>query len=91
MRIEAYNQVHQLYQTNKVNKTKQTGNVSRTEQLQFSNLGRDIGAAQAAISAAPDIREDVVASIKSRIQNGTYSVDTETFAEKLMQKANEVI
>lgn len=91
MRVEAYNQVHQLYQTNKVNKAKQTGSVSRTEQLQFSNLGRDIGAAQAAISATPDIREDMVASIKNRIQNGTYSVDTETFAEKLMQKANEVI
>lgn len=91
MRVEAYNQVHQLYQTNKVSKAKQTGSVSRTEQLQFSNLGRDIGTAQAAISATPDIREDMVASIKSRIQNGTYSVDTETFAEKLMQKANEVI
>ena len=91
MRVEAYNQVHQLYQTNKVSKAKQTGSVSRTEQLQFSNLGRDIGAAQAAISATPDIREDMVASIKNRIQNGTYSVDTVTFAEKLMQKANEVI
>ena len=90
MRIEAYNQVHQLYQTNKVNKAKQAGNASRTDQLQFSTLGKDIKAAQAAISAAPDVREELVASIKARVQNGTYSVDNESFAEKLMQKANGI-
>ena len=91
VRIEAYNQIHQLYQTNKVNKTKQAANAAHTEQPQFSNLGKDIGAAQAAISAAPDIREDLVASIKSRMENGTYSVDNGTFAEKLMRKASEIV
>ena len=91
VRIEAYNQIHQLYQTNKVNKTKQAANAAHTEQLQFSNLGKDIGAAQAAISAAHDIREDLVASIKSRMENGTYSVDNGTFAEKLMRKASEIV
>lgn len=91
MRIEAYNQIHQLYQTNKVNKTRQTGSTARTDQLQFSNLGKDISAAQAAISAAPDVREELVASIRSRVQSGTYSVDNETFAEKLLQKAGGII
>lgn len=91
MRIEAYNQIHQLYQTSKVNKAKRTGSVSRPDQLQFSNLGKDIGTAQAAISATPDIREDLVASLKSRVQSGSYSVDNAAFAEKLLQKANEII
>lgn len=92
MRVEAYNQVHQLYQTSKVNKTRQTGSTSRTEQpLQFSNLGKDISTAQAAISAAPDIREDLVAPIRTQVQNGTYSVDKESFAEKLLQKASQII
>lgn len=89
MRVESYNQVYQLYQTNKVNKARQTGSTSRTDQLQFSNLGKDISLAQSAISAAPDIREDVVAPVRTRVQNGTYSVDTATFAEKLLQKAGE--
>lgn len=91
MRVESYNQVHQLYQTGKVNKTRPVGSKSRTDQLQFSNLGRDIGSAQAAISATPDIREEIVAPIRTRVQNGTYSVDNATFAEKLLQKAGEVI
>lgn len=90
MRIEAYNQVHQIYQTSKVNKTRQTGNVSRTDQLQFSSLGREIGTAQAALAATPDIREDLTAPIKAQIQNGTYSVDNASFAAKLLQKYEEM-
>lgn len=91
MRVEAYSQVHQLYQTNKVNKTRQSESASRTEQLQFSNLGKDIKAAQAAISAAPDVREELVAPVKARVQNGTYSVDNVSFAEKLLSKFDEMI
>lgn len=92
MRVEAYSQAYQLYQTNKVNKARQSESTSRREQpLQFSTLGRDIGAAQAAISASPDVREELVAPIKARVQNGTYSVDNESFADKLMAKFNESI
>ena len=90
MRIEAYNQVHQLYQTGKVSKAPQTSGASRTDQLQFSTLGKDIRVAQAAVAGAPDIREDVTAPIKAQIENGTYSVDNATFAEKLLQKYEEM-
>ena len=90
MRIEAYNQVHQIYQAGKVNKTRQTGIVSHTDQLQFSSLGKEIGTAQAALAAAPDIREELTAPIKAQIQNGTYSVDNASFAAKLLQKYEEM-
>ena len=90
MRIEAYNQVHQLYQTKKVNKVREMSGAAQTDQLQFSDLGREIRAAQAAIAGAPDIREDLVAPIKAKVQNGTYQVDTTSFARKLMQKAAEL-
>ncbi len=90
MRIEAYNQVHQLYQTKKVNKVREMSGAAQTDQLQFSDLGREIRAAQAALAGAPDIREDLVAPIKAKVQNGTYQVDTTSFARKLMQKAAEL-
>lgn len=90
MRIEAYNQVCQLYQSKKVNKVREQSSVSQTDQLQFSNLGREIRAAQAALAGAPDIREDIVAPIKAKVQSGTYHVDTGSFAQKLMQKAAEL-
>lgn len=90
MRVEAYNQVQQLYQAKKVTKARQTGSTSHADQLQFSSLGKDIRAAQAAVAGAPGIREELTASIKTRIQNGTYSVETASFADKLLQKRAEM-
>ena len=54
MRIEAYTQVQQLYQTQKVNKAQQAGSVSRTDKVQISSLGKDIQTAKAAVASAPD-------------------------------------
>lgn len=90
MRIEAYNQVHQLYQAKKVNNVREKSGVARTDQLQFSNMGREIRAAQAALAGTPDIREDLVAPVRTKVRNGTYHVDTASFAQKLMQKASEL-
>lgn len=90
MRVEAYNQVQQLYQAKKVTKTRQTSSASRADQLQFSTLGKDIRAAQAAVAGAPAIREELTASIKAQIQNGTYKVDNASFADKLLQKRAEM-
>ena len=90
MRIEAYSQVQQLYQTKKVNKTQQTGSVSFSDQIQISSLGKDFQTAKAAVAESPDIREELTASIKSKVQNGTYHVDNAAFAEKLLQKYEEM-
>ena len=85
MRIEAYNQVHQLYQAKKVNQMREKSSAAQTDQLQFSDFGKEIRAAQ-----APDVREDRTAPVKAKIQNGTYHVDAASFAQKLMQKASEL-
>ncbi len=90
MRIEAYNQIQQLYQTKKVTKTQQQSRISATDQLQISSFGRDIQTAKAAVASAPDIREDVTAAIKAKVDNGTYAVETASFAEKLLQKYEEM-
>ena len=57
MRIEAYNQVQQIYQANKVKKTPAGSSAQQTDQLQFSSFGREIRTAQAALSGVPDIME----------------------------------
>lgn len=90
MRIEAYTQVQQLYQTKKVNQTRKEGSVSRADQVQISSFGKDIQTAKAAVAGSPDIREELTAPIKTQIQNGTYSVDNASFAEKLLQKYEEM-
>lgn len=86
MRIEAYNQVNQIYQSQKINKTDKTGKTSRMDQVQISSFGKDIQTVKQAVKDAPDIREDVVTPLKAKIDAGTYSVDGDDFASKLLEK-----
>ncbi|MDD3206026.1 MAG: flagellar biosynthesis anti-sigma factor FlgM [Lachnospiraceae bacterium] len=89
MRIEAYTQVQQLYNTKNTNKAKQTSGTSFKDQLQISSVGKDIQAAKQAVNSAPDVREEITAPIKASIQNGTYEVSGESFADKMIEKYNQ--
>ena len=86
MRIEAYNQVQQLYSTSKVNKAQKSEKAQPTDAFQLSKAGKDMQTAKAAVKDAPDIRHELVDSIKERIQNGTYDVSVDDFANKLLEK-----
>lgn len=90
MRIEAYNQVQQMYQSQKVNRAQKTSAASVKDKLQISSFGKDIQTAKAAVAGAPDIREELTAPIKERMQNGTYEVSNGSFAEKLLSKYEEM-
>ena len=90
MRIEAYTQVQQLYNATKPAKLQGKAHVSATDRIQISSIGKDIQIAKNAVAAAPDIREDVVAPIRAAVTNGTYQVSAESFAEKLLQKYEEI-
>ena len=88
MRIDAYNQIQQIYGTLKVSKgeEKKTKAAGFQDQLQLSATAQDALVAKQAISGTPDVREELVSSLKERIDNGTYEVDTEDFAGKLLEK-----
>ena len=90
MRIEAYTQVQQLYNANKPARVQGKMHASATDRIQISSFGKDIQIAKSAVAAAPDIREELVAPIRSAVANGTYQVSAESFAEKLMQKYEEI-
>ncbi len=86
MRIEAYNQVNQIYKSQKVNKATKTGKTSRMDQVQISSLGKDIQTLKQAVKDAPDIREELTTPLKEKINAGTYDVDGSDFASKLLEK-----
>lgn len=87
MRIDSFLQVQQLYGNNSTKQLKKETSSSRfSDQLQISSMGKDIQVAKQAVANTSDIREDLVASIKSRINDGTYDVDSTSLAEKLYQK-----
>lgn len=90
MRIEAYTQVQQLYNTKKAVKTLAASNAGTSDKIQISSIGRDIQVARAAVDASSDVREELIAPLRAGIENGTYHVSGESFAEKLLQKYDEI-
>ena len=90
MRIEAYTQVQQLYNSKNTAKLKKENVRSFSDQLQISSMGKDIQTAKQAVANSADIREDVVAPLRAKIQNGTYNVSAEDFASKLAEKYEQL-
>lgn len=91
MRIDAYNRVQQLYSNTSTANLKKEKTRSFSDQLQISNTGKDIHTAKHAVAGAADVREDLVASIKERLDAGTYQVNTDDFADRLLERYGSVV
>ena len=92
MRIDAYAQVQQAYKTSKTRKPNATqaySNDYNPTKVEISDFGKAIQSAKQAVADTPDIRTELVNSIKERVQNGSYDVDLESFADKLFQRFKE--
>ena len=91
MRIDAYNQIQQIYGANKIKKAeekKSVGKSSFMDELRLSSMGIDAQLAKQALANTPDIRKDKVEPVKQQIEEGTYEVDPDDFAGKLLEKYN---
>lgn len=84
MRIESYIQMQQVYPSKNTIKANSKSQAAFSDKLQISSLGKDISVAKQALASTPDIREDLVNSIKEKINNGTYEVSGEAFADKIL-------
>lgn len=84
MRIESYIQMQQMYPSKNTVKAANKSEAKFSDKLQISSKGKDINVAKQALASTPDIREDLVNSIKERINNGTYEVSNEAFADKVL-------
>ncbi len=93
MRIDAYNQIAQIYSATNTKSTTATGKTKTFsyDEVQISSAGKDIQAAKAAINASTGVREDLVAEMKAKINSGSYSVDTDDFADKLLSQFASIL
>lgn len=86
MRVDAYNQITQIYQTTNA-KVKSTNKKEKaSDSLELSQTGKDYQIAKQAAKDAPDIREDKVNQLKEQLKSGTYQVTGEEFAEKILER-----
>lgn len=91
MRVEAYTQVQQIYnKTSKSDKSQRKVNTKASDQLEISSTGRDYQVAKQAVASCADVREEITAPLRKSIQAGTYEVSAEKFADKLLQRLEEM-
>ncbi len=91
MRIDAYNQISQVYQTNKKSTVSKTGSVYGSDKVEISQFGKDYQVAKQAVSASSDVREDKVAEVKQKLDAGEYDVSADELAAKLADKYGTTI
>ena len=91
MRIDAYNQIAQVYSGNRVSRPNRTpyaqASAAPTDHIQISQMGKDYQTARAAVAGAPDVREDVIAVARQNLESGKYdNLSGASFADKLLEK-----
>lgn len=60
---------------------------STEEKVSISKESRDAGMMRGIINNLPDIREDKVQELKTQIGNGTYEVNSEDIAKKMISES----
>ena len=83
MRIDAYNQISQVYQAGNKTRVNKTGKVNNSDRVEISQFGKEFRIAKQAVAEAPDVRVNLVNSVKERIKAGTYNVSNDELAAKL--------
>lgn len=83
MKIDAYMQVNQLYNTNKTKGKAKQEKTGAKDSLEISDFGNAYHVAKQAVSQGSDVRADRVKDIQRQLSAGTYNVTIEDVAEKM--------
>jgi negative regulator of flagellin synthesis FlgM len=59
--------------------------VPKTDTVVISETAKRIQDAKASLDAIPDVRADKVAELKSRVENGTYEIQADKIAGKMIR------
>lgn len=89
MRIGSYSQIQQIYSMQQTSNTQKSQKKGFSDMVSISGAGKDIQSAKSAVNNAPEVRAELVDSIKARIQAGTYDVDSSDFADRLVEKFSQ--
>ena len=83
--IEAY--VNQVQDKDKIDAAaeQKEQQQAKADTVALSNAAKNIQEAQKQLEAVPDVREDKVAELKEQIENGTYEIDAEKIADKMLK------
>ena len=86
IQVAAY--VNQFHDKNKAGPAgeKAENTAAKTDTVVISDAAKRIQEARAQLDEIPDVREDKVTELRNQIQNGTYQINAEKTAEKLLKE-----
>lgn len=82
---QATGQVNRANQASRAGAAAGAGETRESDEAVLSPQAKDVLVAQKAISQTPETRDQLVESIKSQIASGTFTVDEEMVAERIIQ------
>ena len=85
--IDAY--VNQVQDKNKVGTpdSKPEKTAMKTDTVVISDAAKRVHEARKQLDALPDVRADKVSQLKSQIQNGTYEINADKIAAKMIKES----
>jgi negative regulator of flagellin synthesis FlgM len=86
VQIDAY--VNQVHDKNKVDSSENNSNKSaaKTDTVVISDAAKRIQEVRSQLDAVPDVDEEKVAQIKKEIENGTYEINADKIAGKMISE-----
>ena len=86
IQVDAYvNQVHDKKKADQATDQAKESAV-KTDTVVISDAAKRIQEARAQLDEIPDVRENKVAELRNQIQNGTYQMDADKIAAKLLKE-----
>lgn len=58
----------------------------KSDEVVLSEKARMLRAADSAVRASADVREDKVAEVRQKLQDGTYAIDPAVIAERMLEQ-----
>ena len=84
--IDAY--VNQVHQPNRADRDEQSGKAAaKSDTVEISESAKRIQEAKSELEKIPETRADRIAELKNQIESGTYQVDAEKVADKMIRES----
>jgi negative regulator of flagellin synthesis FlgM len=86
VQIDAY--VNQVHDKNKVDSSENNSNkaAAKTDTVVISDAAKRIQEVRSQLDAVPDVDEEKVAELKKQIEDGTYEINADKIAGKMISE-----
>lgn len=87
VKVSSVFQQYDVYNTKKTSSSLKTGKTEEKKDIvALSDQAKDYQALSKILTDVPDVRSDVVSSVKAKYESGSYHVSSDDIATKLVNK-----